>query len=90
MIPQFKYLILTDLTCFFSLIVSPAFSETVKVKVGVLTDLSGPAAYWGMQARLGAELAVKELRASGKEIELIYGDHQLDAKDVCYRSSKAY
>jgi len=49
------------------------------IKIGVITDLTGPAAYWGESSRIGAELAVEDLRKEGYDIELLFEDYQLDA-----------
>lgn len=48
------------------------------VKIGVITDLSGPVSYWGSSTRAGAELAARELNAEGYNLELVFGDYKLD------------
>ncbi len=50
-----------------------------RVKIGIVTDLTGPAAYWGESSRQGAELAKKELEQKGYKVDLVYEDYQLDA-----------
>lgn len=47
---------------------------THRVKVGVLTPLTGPYAWAGQRARQGIEIAQDELRAKGIETESIYED----------------
>lgn len=47
------------------------------VKIGVLTDLSGPASYYGNQTRVGALLANKELKDEGKKVQVIVEDSAL-------------
>jgi ABC-type branched-subunit amino acid transport system substrate-binding protein len=50
------------------------------IKIGVITDLTGPAAaYWGESTQAGAELAARELRARGYSIEIVFEDYALDA-----------
>lgn len=49
------------------------------VKIGIITDLTGPAAYWGESTRIGAELAKQALSNEGYTIKLIFEDYQLDA-----------
>lgn len=57
-----------------------AFAEDVSqsIKIGILTDLSGPGAYYGMQTKAGAQLAEKEL--NDENLELIFEDSRLDSK----------
>ncbi|MFA5023184.1 MAG: ABC transporter substrate-binding protein [Candidatus Paceibacterota bacterium] len=54
-------------------------TSTAPIKVGIITDLTGPAAYWGESTRVGAEIAKKELEAEGYKIDLVFEDYQLDA-----------
>lgn len=62
--------------CLALLVSLPAYAEETPaaVKIGVVADLSGHAVYWGKQTALGARLAEKELRASGKDVTVIVGD----------------
>ena len=53
--------------------------EEETVKIGVITDLTGPAAYWGESTRVGAELAKQDLFNKGVNVELVFEDYQLDA-----------
>jgi ABC-type branched-subunit amino acid transport system substrate-binding protein len=48
------------------------------IKIGVVTDLTGPAAYWGESTRVGADILKKELVAQGKNIDFIFEDYALD------------
>lgn len=58
------------------------------IKIGVITDLSGPVAYWGESTRVGAELAAEELKAEGYNVELIFEDYQLDPKQATNAAQK--
>lgn len=58
------------------------------VRVGIITDLTGPAAYWGESTRVGAELAKKELEDEGYSVEIIYEDYQLDAAKAVSAAQK--
>ena len=49
------------------------------IKIGIVTDLTGPAAYWGESSRIGAELAKEDLEEEGYNVDLIFEDYQLDA-----------
>ena len=56
-----------------------AAAETERVvKIGILTDLTGKAAYHGQQTRVAAQLIEQEFAAEGKQIKLVLGDHGLD------------
>lgn len=52
------------------------------IRIGVLTDLSGPMASWGNQARLGAQIAADEIKQSGADFDIVLGDHQLQGKNA--------
>lgn len=56
---------------------TPAVAQE-KVKVGVLTTLSGPGGVMGRHHRDGAELALEELKGKlgGVDAELVFGDDQ--------------
>jgi len=58
------------------------------VKIGIVTDLSGPAAYWGESSRAGAELAEKELEEQGYNVDLIFEDYQLEAPKALSSAQK--
>ncbi|OIO25833.1 hypothetical protein AUJ14_03345 [Candidatus Micrarchaeota archaeon CG1_02_55_22] len=50
------------------------------VKIGVVTDFTGPAASWGESTRMGAELAVAELEGNGMPVELVFEDYKLESR----------
>ncbi len=49
------------------------------IKIGIVTDLTGAAAYWGESTRVGAELARQDLRDKGFNVKLFFEDYQLEA-----------
>lgn len=53
--------------------------NTSAVKIGVITDLTGPAAYWGESTKAGADILLKELTAEGQKVEFVFEDYGLDA-----------
>lgn len=63
-----------------ALILIPSVLQADPVRIGVLTDLSGAMASWGQQTKLGAFIAKDEIAKSGASVELLFGDHQLQAK----------
>lgn len=67
----------------------PAFAQE-KLKIGVVTTLSGPPAVLGQQLRNGFQLAVKEMggKLGGREVELIVQDDELKP-DVAVTKAKA-
>jgi branched-chain amino acid transport system substrate-binding protein len=62
-----------------------------KLKIGLITTLSGPAATLGVQQRNGLQLAIKELggKLGGREVELIIQDDELKP-DVAVSKVKAF
>jgi ABC-type branched-subunit amino acid transport system substrate-binding protein len=51
-----------------------------KIKIGIITDLSGPASgYWGLSTQSGAQLAQKDLKDLGYNVEILLEDYKLDA-----------
>lgn len=58
------------------------------VKIGVITDLTGPASYWGESSRVGAELAKEDLKKEGYNVDLIFEDYQLDASKALNAAQK--
>ena len=62
-----------------------------KLKVGILTTLSGPPAALGVQQRNGFQLALKTLgnKLGGREVELIVQDDELKP-DVAVGKAKAF
>ncbi|MFA5966933.1 MAG: ABC transporter substrate-binding protein [Patescibacteria group bacterium] len=53
-------------------------TENKLIKIGIVTDLTGQAGYWGESTRAGAELAKTELAEEGYKVELVFEDYQLD------------
>src|SRR5436305_13873350 len=72
-----------------------AFATTAaaqdKLKIGILTTLSGPPAALGTQQRNGFQLAVKTLggKLGGRDVELIVQDDELKP-DVAVGKAKAF
>src|SRR5947209_5652828 len=62
-----------------------------KLKIGILTTLSGPPAALGVQQRNGFQLALKTLggRLGGREVELLVQDDELKP-DVAVGKAKAF
>jgi branched-chain amino acid transport system substrate-binding protein len=58
------------------------------IKIGIITDLTGPAAYWGESTRVGAELAAQDLKKEGYDVQLIYEDYQPDASKALTSAQK--
>src|SRR4051812_17900586 len=67
-----------------------AASAQEKVKIGLLTTLSGPPAALGAQQRNGFQLALKNLgnKLGGRDVELIVQDDELKP-DVAVSKAKA-
>ena len=68
------------LVLFLVLSISPGYAQTTTI--AVITDLSGPMASWGQQTQAGARLALKELQTAGEDVDIEFGDHQLQAKSA--------
>src|ERR1700749_2740267 len=62
-----------------------------KVKIGLITTLSGPPAVIGQQQRNGLQLALKELgnKLGGRDVELLVQDDELKP-DVAISKVKAF
>ena len=58
------------------------------IKIGVITDLTGPAAYWGVSSQIGAQLAVQDLATEGIAVQPIFEDYQLDAAKAASAAQK--
>ncbi len=71
-------------------LVAPAASAQEKLKVGVVTTLSGPGAVLGQQLRNGFQLGVQQLggKLGGREVEIIVQDDELKP-DVAVGKTKA-
>ena len=81
---------------FTMLVAALAFASTAaaaqdKLKIGLITTLSGPAATLGQQQRNGLELAIKTLsnKLGGRDVELLVQDDELKP-DVAVAKVKAY
>ncbi len=71
-----KRLIGTAVAICSSLVLQSAIAGEGKIKIGVLTDLSGPAADIGKGSVASAQIAVEEFggKLLGKDVEVIFGD----------------
>lgn len=58
------------------------------MRIGLITDLSGPMAFWGQATKSGAMLAINDLKAEGIPVELILGDHQLKPQQAVSETTK--
>lgn len=58
------------------------------VKIGIITDITGPASYYGESTQVGAEIAKAELAKEGYNVDIIYEDYQLDAKKALTSAQK--
>jgi ABC-type branched-subunit amino acid transport system substrate-binding protein len=63
-------------------------SEAELIKIGVITDLTGPAAYWGESAKIGVKLAVQDLADEGIVVQPVIEDYQLDAAKAASAAQK--
>ena len=63
-------------------------NNTESIKIGVISDFTGPAAYWGESTKVGVNMAIKELRAEGKNIEIIYEDYKLETVQAATAAQK--
>lgn len=72
--------VLTIFCLITSLILTSETKAEDTIKIGVLTDLSGAASYYGHQTRVGATLAEQELKAQGKNVQLIFEDSALNTQ----------
>ena len=58
------------------------------IKIGIVTDLTGPAAYWGESSQIGAQIAKTELEKEGYKVDLIFEDYQLDPQKALTSAQK--
>jgi len=74
-----------------ALLLAGAAGAQEKVKIGMLTTLSGPPAALGVQQRNGFQLALKTLgnKLGGREVELLVQDDELKP-DVAVGKAKAF
>ena len=71
-------LTLTGLAVVLGVVAAPAAAQE-KIKIGVITTLSGPAAVLGQQSRDGLQLGIKDLggKMAGKDVEVVVVDDEL-------------
>src|SRR5436190_4966829 len=71
-------LTLTGLAVVLGVAATPAAAQE-KIRIGVITTLSGPAAVLGQQSRDGLQLAIKEHggKMAGKDVEVVVVDDEL-------------
>jgi len=69
---------LTGLAVVLGVAATPAAAQE-KIKIGVITTLSGPAAVLGQQSRDGLQLGIKDLggKMAGKDVEVVVVDDEL-------------
>src|SRR2546429_3245482 len=69
---------LTGLAVLLGVAAAPAAAQE-KIKIGVITTLSGPAAVLGQQSRDGLQLGIKDLggKMAGREVEVVVVDDEL-------------
>ena len=68
--------------------VDSSLADNGQFTIGYALDLSGKAAFIGVQSRAGAELARRELEKEGTVIKMIYGDHRTDPKTAVSEVTK--
>ncbi len=62
--------------------------NTESIKIGVISDFTGPAAYWGESSKVGVNVAVKELKAEGYNVDVTFEDYKLDAPRAATAAQK--
>src|SRR5947209_8438348 len=69
---------LTGLAVLLGIATAPATAQE-KIRIGVITTLSGPAAVLGQQSRDGLQLGIKDLggKMAGKDVEVVVVDDEL-------------
>ena len=73
---------------FFLLFLPCLLSAAEPVRIGIITDLSGRMAHWGVQTQRGAELAVRDLTARGINAELKVEDAVLQSMKAVSAAQK--
>ncbi|MDB5259945.1 MAG: ABC-type branched-chain amino acid transport system, periplasmic component, branched-chain amino [Candidatus Nomurabacteria bacterium] len=63
-------------------------NKKAEIKIGLVTDLSGPVAYYGESTKDGAEYAIKVLKDRGININLIVEDYQTDPAQAANATQK--
>lgn len=71
---------------------STAFASDKPIRLGVITDLSGPAAYFGRNTRIGATIGMQELKAENSDnslyIDLLFEDSGLNPQRAISAAQK--
>ncbi len=57
-------------------------SPNLETKIGVITDLTGPASYWGKSTQVGIKIAQEELKNKGYQSKFIFEDYKLLAPNA--------
>ena len=70
------------------LTLSSKANDTESIKIGIISDFTGPVAYWGESTKVGVNLAVKELKEEGYNVEAIFEDYKLDAPQAATAAQK--
>ncbi len=63
-------------------------SEHNKIKIGIVTPLTGDVGFWGESSVLGARLAEKDLKEQGIDVNFIFEDSQLDSAKALSAAQK--
>lgn len=70
----------------------PAIAQNAPIRIGANLEFSGGLELFGNQAKLGLDLAAKEINAAGgilgRPVELLYEDNRTDPKTAVERSTK--
>jgi urea transport system substrate-binding protein len=70
----------------------PAIAQNSSIKVGAVLPFSGGLELFGNQAKLGLDLAIKEINdgggIAGRPVEILYEDNKTDPKTSVERSTK--
>jgi branched-chain amino acid transport system substrate-binding protein/urea transport system substrate-binding protein len=70
----------------------PAIAQNAPLKLGANLEFSGGLELFGNQAKLGLDLAAKEINAAGgilgRPVEILYEDNKTDPKTAVERSTK--
>src|SRR4051812_41116279 len=69
-----------------------AAAQSTPIRLGAVLEFSGGLELFGNQARLGIDLAAKEINAAGgilgRPVEIIYEDNKTDPKTAVERATK--
>jgi ABC-type branched-subunit amino acid transport system substrate-binding protein len=80
--------VLIIIVLIFSVFITKPKTTDGVVKIGIITDLSGPAAYWGEKTLVGAEMVKQEFAKKGINIEIIAEDYQFEAGKAATAAQK--